>query len=342
MRSYRQPNLAAALARISQSATGVILTLSFTVPAFPAWGDTVNFWLSNSATGPVAPAIDVPAGALSAITVWARPPAGKTLRAFSLNLESTDAPALDFAQVRVPNPEGPEDVFRHDLVFDSLTDLYDGYTFNDFFLHDQSIEGFMGLTFFAGAPGLMNGSGIGNDCQETQYCEVVSGEPAWRIASVTFRAGDAETSTELYLGIGTQGIWLTEDEEPTDTQAVFGEPCMNCDDVHSWPGSGSDPLGLPDAVINVVATDADFDDDGDVDGRDYLIWQSGYNVGTMHSEGDADGNDAVDAADLAVWQDQYDAYSTVVKVVPESGSLVLVWWVLCFGVVSRKGRAFKA
>jgi hypothetical protein len=54
-------------------------------------------------------------------------------------------------------------------------------------------------------------------------------------------------------------------------------------------------------------TFADFDVDGDVDGRDFLVWQRGYGLtGTATlSDGDADFDGDVDGADLAHWQSAY-------------------------------------
>ena len=52
----------------------------------------------------------------------------------------------------------------------------------------------------------------------------------------------------------------------------------------------------------------DFDGDGDVDGRDFLIWQRGYGAsgsGVQKAPGDATGNQVVDGNDLAVWRETY-------------------------------------
>jgi hypothetical protein len=51
---------------------------------------------------------------------------------------------------------------------------------------------------------------------------------------------------------------------------------------------------------------ADFDDDGDVDGQDLLSWQRG--VGQANptlADGDADDDNDVDGADLTVWKEQF-------------------------------------
>lgn len=52
-------------------------------------------------------------------------------------------------------------------------------------------------------------------------------------------------------------------------------------------------------------SNADFDDDGDVDGADLLIWQRGFGTGTTSAQGNADGDGDVDAADLAIWKTQF-------------------------------------
>jgi hypothetical protein len=49
---------------------------------------------------------------------------------------------------------------------------------------------------------------------------------------------------------------------------------------------------------------ADFDEDGDVDGADFLNWQQGVGttIGASHSQGDADRDGDVDGADLHQWR----------------------------------------
>ena len=58
-------------------------------------------------------------------------------------------------------------------------------------------------------------------------------------------------------------------------------------------------------VTNAVPT-ADFDGDGDVDGRDFLAWQRGFGASSPTlSDGDANGDAMVDGNDLEIWQSQY-------------------------------------
>jgi hypothetical protein len=62
-----------------------------------------------------------------------------------------------------------------------------------------------------------------------------------------------------------------------------------------------DFFGLENAAPN-----ADFDGDGNVDGRDFLTWQRGFGAANATpAQGDANGNGIVDGDDLTVWQDQY-------------------------------------
>ncbi len=68
-------------------------------------------------------------------------------------------------------------------------------------------------------------------------------------------------------------------------------------------------------VANVAmnsGSGADFDNDGDVDGRDFLVWQRG------------DSTTPLSAADLAAWQSNYGTpFSAAVKVVPEPLGIIL-------------------
>ena len=85
----------------------------------------------------------------------------------------------------------------------------------------------------------------------------------------------------------------------------------------------------------------DFDLDGDVDGRDFVIWQrnEGTTVGSRYDLGDADLNGVIDGNDLAIWQQAYgsvdlSALSANAQVVPEPSAVVLG---VMFGFVLLEG-----
>jgi hypothetical protein len=139
-------------------------------------------------------------------------------------------------------------------------------------------------------------------------------------------------ATELQLAIGEHGLWQSPPnanppEMPDETSAVFG---LIGDAVNEWdvdykmepPDDNDDhrhlPQGVADAVI--VVASADFDEDGDIDGADFLTWQRGLGAGVTHAEGDADGDGDVDATDVAAWRFQFSATGAAVPIgtaVPE-------------------------
>jgi hypothetical protein len=86
-----------------------------------------------------------------------------------------------------------------------------------------------------------------------------------------------------------------------------------------------------DVVLNLTASpiaNADFDDDGDVDGSDFLTWQRGLGSAGL---GDADGNGFVNGADLEIWADQFGVpspSSTNTAAVPEPSLNILFTFAL--------------
>jgi len=65
--------------------------------------------------------------------------------------------------------------------------------------------------------------------------------------------------------------------------------------------------GTASLSVLISPMSADFDEDGDIDGADFLAWQEGLGItsGAALADGDANGDGAVDADDLDVWEAQF-------------------------------------
>ncbi len=90
--------------------------------------------------------------------------------------------------------------------------------------------------------------------------------------------------------------------------------------------SGTD--GWNPIIAAPVDPSADFDGDGDIDGRDFLLWQRGFGLEgqTDNSAGDANFDGTVNELDLAIWHEQYGTSPAelIVLLVPEPGTSSLV------------------
>jgi hypothetical protein len=103
---------------------------------------------------------------------------------------------------------------------------------------------------------------------------------------------------------------------------------------------GDDGAVFKDFAVTVGgggAEDADFNNDGAVDGKDFLIWQRGVGVGADNGTGDANGSGTVDAADLAIWQTRFGgAGAGAVSSVPEPSTAALALLLALSGVALRR------
>jgi hypothetical protein len=108
----------------------------------------------------------------------------------------------------------------------------------------------------------------------------------------------------------------------------------------------SDTALLPTEFLflTVPAVDnADFDEDDDVDGADFLIWQRGFGIDDGSAElGDGDANDDGDVLDddLAIWETQFGDPATVAATlaVPEPATLAFLIGLLVVGAAVRHPR----
>lgn len=77
------------------------------------------------------------------------------------------------------------------------------------------------------------------------------------------------------------------------------------------------------SVVSVIP--GDFDEDGDVDGADFVAWQTNFPLasGATLASGDGDGDADVDGADFAIWQSSFPTPAAgAASPVPEPVSLV--------------------
>jgi hypothetical protein len=84
---------------------------------------------------------------------------------------------------------------------------------------------------------------------------------------------------------------------------------------------------FPNVVRLIAEFGADFDEDGDVDGDDLLVWQTNYTMaGASHTDGDANDDGRVNGRDFLIWQKQYTGSGPLMtaSVVPEPGVILLL------------------
>lgn len=75
-----------------------------------------------------------------------------------------------------------------------------------------------------------------------------------------------------------------------------------------------------------VFLEADFNQDGSVNGADLTAWKNGFGTGTTKAQGDANGDGRVDGSDFLTWQRQYNQVppaTVAAGAVPEPGTVLL-------------------
>lgn len=98
-----------------------------------------------------------------------------------------------------------------------------------------------------------------------------------------------------------------------------------------------------DVYLNYsVGLSGDFDGDGDVDGADFVVWQTNFPMasGASPGTGDADGDEDVDGADFAAWQDGFPSGAGA-SPVPEPQAALLLGIGGLFALLRRWGKESK-
>lgn len=139
--------------------------------------------------------------------------------------------------------------------------------------------------------------------------------------------GPDDSATWFYPPASSVTPWLRRVAPLKESEwQVFGDWNQLLSDVtkleirieHVANTGGTNIEGIDNVKLFVVpSASADFDDDDDVDGDDFLIWQRNAGTGTFFSQGEANNSGTVDEADLAIWEAQYGAGAPLVVALPE-------------------------
>ncbi|MBX3427297.1 MAG: hypothetical protein KF688_16585 [Pirellulales bacterium] len=174
---------------------------------------------------------------------------------------------------------------------------------------------------------------IGGTTAGTEYDQLVSTDP-----SNKFTIRNTQTDLQVSLidldngYVPTAGERFTIIDSPNPIVGMFQNislPATGLGRKLSWhPIDVSDPTKLVLELAAVNFLDADFNEDGAVDGTDLALWQAGYGVstGAAKLDGDATGDGKTDGADFLVWQRQFSVTppaNPAAANVPEPASLLL-------------------
>jgi hypothetical protein len=107
----------------------------------------------------------------------------------------------------------------------------------------------------------------------------------------------------------------------------------------SWNTS----LLYTDGILSIAAVliPGDFDSDGDVDGADFVAWQTHFPTasGATLADGDADADGDVDGADFVVWQTNFPYSSGPgAAPVPEPGAMLLGSFGAAIAIIAWRRR----
>lgn len=281
--------------------------------AYPA--SATSFWLSpyGSAPGKTQPATasDLPTvynfdtQGTGSVYVWAQPDSGKTLKNWSLRVESTIASILTFTTSTVYNPTlGTPGNVRWEYTHEPTGQVTDSNC------NSVCSKDFMGFTI-TNDPNdnpdnfISHGIGPNTPTVDEYYYGPNNGSGSWLLAKLDYTIdASSPNSTELFLQIGSLGL-NNAGESSMDTQVLFGDMA---DTPFGNAGEGNRHMSSPvrDAMVQVLPEpDSDFDNDTFVTGKDFLIWQEHFGTAGTQPDGDATGDGNIDGVDLAAWEFQY-------------------------------------
>jgi hypothetical protein len=244
--------------------------------------------------------------------------------------------ALDMPNEATPDDLGPVTSTNiwsivMDVKFPSLTSFTALWNTDDvgdddgeYFIRDQEADGIGGIGIDGEYDGAFNAdtwhrvavtvSGAGNGA-----AYVLNGYIDGVLAS-TSDVSNAPNGREAIIEI--LHLFADNDFETAAgmiNSLAFYDEVLTADAIAALGGASA--AGIPIAPL----ADADFDDDGDVDGNDFLRWQRnvGLGAGATNAQGDADGNGAVNATDLTLWKGEFGSAVPAAGAVPEPATAAL-------------------
>ena len=251
-------------------------------------------------------------------TVFARPIFEFDNVFFGVNPSSSNTFVFDTYMSEVPAPGGE---LLKNPGFDNGGSIWSSFGaagFNDFFGGNEH------ASLFSDSPGNFGGVyqqsilGSEGDMFEFALLDVrieENFEASLRFGLEYFAADDSTKIGETISIIDPNtgqidgNAFVMQGTVPAGTTYV--RPIVLFDSVTST-ASGQENVFIFDASLielSSIVEDADFNEDGSVDGLDFLIWQRGTGSPGGLSMGDANGDGNVNDADLAIWETQYGTSS---------------------------------
>ena len=138
-------------------------------------------------------------------------------------------------------------------------------------------------------------------------------------------------TTSVFDSITFTGVDLPTDGTNSLNHA-FGDPTNTFFSATNSPTNFAGDTGS----VNLFVDSADFDEDNDVDGEDFLIWQKNTGGPGGLSQGDANNDGNVDQDDLVIWENQHGSTTPLagVSAIPEPHAICL----LLSGLLAICGR----
>jgi hypothetical protein len=135
-----------------------------------------------------------------------------------------------------------------------------------------------------------------------------------------------QTHDSLGTPLGETILSTAIEPNPTDPAITFNLQADGASfySVFSRENSTLNRSRLNAVRITSITLPGDFDADGDVDGADFVTWQTNFPAtsGATLAQGDADGDFDVDGADFAAWQGSFPAPASA-AFVPEPSAFLL-------------------